>query len=463
MVYSAPHVKHHSLIRYFVKMCRPLAAICLGFSLLSLSGYLVDLEVLYRPIPSGPATNPLTAILTTLLALGLMLPPRTRPCLSAMCAYIGLLFISMRLVDEQFGTSNAALITSFLYNPLEHLNDPRNNVMGLNTTAMLLLLCLANIFRRHRKAFLSQICSFIALAIPTVAITGYAYGLENFYGDMSLITTTLGLLLSISSLFITSSRGIVRAVLSPYIGGRIARVQVVVGYLFCFILGYMLVQSLVNTGLENLFGAYVVATSWFIILLVAMSAAAQEKIDRERRTVERKLNQIETLDQLTGLYNRVAFSQEASKCMAWQRRKNSTLYVMLMDVDYFKKINDHFGHSVGDEVLATIAKALTNSSRETDLLCRYGGEEFVALVDVNAHSGALIIAEKFRMAVEGIYINDFTDVHGALSVSIGCAPLNDMIGLEQALANADKAMYRAKHYGRNRVISFEQEFTAISA
>ncbi len=149
--------------------------------------------------------------------------------------------------------------------------------------------------------------------------------------------------------------------------------------------------------------------------------------------------------------------------MAWQRRKNSTLYVMLMDVDYFKKINDHFGHSVGDEVLATIANALTNSSRETDLLCRYGGEEFVALVDVNAHSGALIIAEKFRMAVEGIYINDFTDVYVALSVSIGCAPLNDMIGLEQALANADKAMYRAKHYGRNRVISFEQEFTAISA
>ncbi len=463
MVYSAPVVKHHTLIRYFMKVCRPLAAICLGFSILSLLGYLIDFEALYRPIPNGPATNPLTAVLVVLLALSLVIQPKKFPYLSAICAYIGFLLISMRLVDYQFDTQNAALLTRFFYNPLEDNAGASNNVMGLNTAAMLLLLCTANIFRRHRLAGLSQVSSFLALAIPTISITGYAYGLEHFYGDMSLITTTFGIMLSISALFVTSTHGVLRAVLSPHIGGRLARIQVVVGYAFCFILGYLLVQSLVNTGAENLFGAYVVATSWFIIILVALSAATQEKVDRQRRRIERKLNQTATRDQLTGLYNRLAFTHEAQKCMAWQKRKSSTLYVLLMDVDHFKRINDQFGHAVGDTVLITIANALKVSSRETDILCRYGGEEFVALIDVNTHSGALVMAEKLRACVESIHIKDVSESHGIFSISIGCAPLNDMIGLEQALANADKAMYRAKYHGRNRVVSYEQEFTAISA
>ena len=169
------------------------------------------------------------------------------------------------------------------------------------------------------------------------------------------------------------------------------------------------------------------------------------------RQVERMERQAVT-DQLTGLYNRRAFADMAEKEVGRARRYQRPLALILFDIDHFKNVNDTHGHLVGDQVLRILTEKVTKTTRSTDFVCRYGGEEFIVLMPEARREEALAMAERLREMVSGITV---VAPEGTLSmtISLGIAALRpeEDETLEGLIDRADKAMYEAKAAGRNTV------------
>ncbi len=157
------------------------------------------------------------------------------------------------------------------------------------------------------------------------------------------------------------------------------------------------------------------------------------------------------IDQLTQLPNRMAYDERMSQEYARWKRYNSTLIIMVWDIDYFKKVNDTYGHQAGDKVLKVVAGLLRKNLRETDFIARFGGEEFVGLMPETTLGGGFKIAEKIRGAVENLEFHyRGSNVKVTISCGISLFIKNDTP--ESAFARADKALYQAKDEGRNRCV-----------
>ena len=156
------------------------------------------------------------------------------------------------------------------------------------------------------------------------------------------------------------------------------------------------------------------------------------------------------VDGLTGVYNRRYFEQRILEELERAARYAGGLAVLMLDIDHFKKVNDEFGHLLGDEVLRQLSTILTQQLRKVDVVCRYGGEEFSILVPQTTGEHALGVAEKLRKVIEGW---NFPGVPRPVTVSIGVAdfPANGATRDELVKA-ADAALYAAKQAGRNRVL-----------
>jgi diguanylate cyclase (GGDEF)-like protein len=154
-------------------------------------------------------------------------------------------------------------------------------------------------------------------------------------------------------------------------------------------------------------------------------------------------------DSLTGLANVRAAARELKRAAAFAGRTATPLAAILLDVDHFKRINDTFGHQVGDEVLAALGRVLQAGTRESDFAARYGGEEFLILLqDTDTESGAEV-AGKLREALRQMHVPGFT---GRVTASFGVASIPAEAGDGDALVGAaDHALYAAKHGGRDRV------------
>lgn len=159
-------------------------------------------------------------------------------------------------------------------------------------------------------------------------------------------------------------------------------------------------------------------------------------------------------DPLTGLYNRRFLEETINTITAQVKRRGTTLGILLIDVDYFKQVNDIYGHDAGDKVLVEVAKTIKSSIRESDIVVRYGGEEFlVLLLDVQP-GYSVHVAEKIRVAVESKVI-DIGTAQLKRTISIGVSEFPaDTDRIWQCIKFADIALYRAKEEGRNRVVRF---------
>ena len=174
----------------------------------------------------------------------------------------------------------------------------------------------------------------------------------------------------------------------------------------------------------------------------------------EARTYMDILREQSLVDQLTGLYNRRFLDEILEKIAAQAKRRGSSLGVLMIDIDYFKQVNDTYGHDVGDRLLKHVASIVKRNVRESDIVCRYGGEEIIVLlVDVQPGS-AQMVAEKIRQAVESKPL----EITGGLlkkTVSIGVSEFpQDAEKIWQCVKFADVALYKAKEMGRNRVVRF---------
>ncbi|WP_022671078.1 diguanylate cyclase [Hippea alviniae] len=160
-------------------------------------------------------------------------------------------------------------------------------------------------------------------------------------------------------------------------------------------------------------------------------------------------------DPLTGLYNRRFLDEFAQTFAAGVKRRNTNAGILMCDIDFFKQVNDVYGHNVGDEVLKGVVKAITKSIRESDLAIRFGGEEFLILLNDVDDEMALDVAERIRSEVERTEIVVQGNIlKKTLSIGVSIFP-EDSKNLWQCIKFSDVAMYKAKQSGRNRVVRFE--------
>ena len=182
---------------------------------------------------------------------------------------------------------------------------------------------------------------------------------------------------------------------------------------------------------------------------------------REDITNKKRAETLSITDELTGLFNRRHFNSVFPQELARAEREEKTICLMIIDVDFFKPFNDHYGHQHGDKVLTEVAATLKASLRRAgDFVFRIGGEEFAAVVTVDHHEDALLAAEKLRHAVEALEIehrfNKASD-HVTISIGIkthlgsGTRPLD----MDLIYRLADDALYQAKEQGRNRVVEYQ--------
>ena len=169
--------------------------------------------------------------------------------------------------------------------------------------------------------------------------------------------------------------------------------------------------------------------------------------------MNKDLARLATLDPLTGVFNRRTMTELANKAIAASKRHGRPLSLLILDIDYFKRINDQFGHEAGDLALCRFVELLAEVKREGDVIARIGGEEFVMILPDANEAAALASAERLRMRLSD---SDFM-ISGwpvPLQASIGVGTLGPAISdLESLLREADRAMYEAKRSGRNRVFA----------
>ncbi|MEN3758844.1 membrane-associated sensor domain-containing protein [Aeromonas veronii] len=174
--------------------------------------------------------------------------------------------------------------------------------------------------------------------------------------------------------------------------------------------------------------------------------------EHENLTLLRKLDQLAKQDPLTGVANRRHFNIELDRALTHSQESGAPLSLILIDVDYFKRFNDHYGHQVGDMCLKEVAQALNRAVRTpSDLVARYGGEEFVLLLPNTDRQAAVSVAQRLQDGLASLQLEHLaSDVAPWVTVSQGIASNVSGEGASQLLERADQALYRAKESGRNQ-------------
>jgi diguanylate cyclase (GGDEF)-like protein len=158
-----------------------------------------------------------------------------------------------------------------------------------------------------------------------------------------------------------------------------------------------------------------------------------------------------TTDMLTGLLNRRAFIEWATRELRRAERYRDSLSVIILDVDHFKQVNDRYGHATGDHVLEFVGSMLPKAVRSCDVVARWGGEEFVLALPSTPLQGAVLVAERARRTLEEASVQAGNGSTVPVTASFGVAQLNPGETIDQLIDRADRAMYAAKSGGRNRV------------
>lgn len=174
--------------------------------------------------------------------------------------------------------------------------------------------------------------------------------------------------------------------------------------------------------------------------------------DEDRKISEQKRYEMGVIDPVTNTYNKSFLLQRLSDEFAFSHRQNQPLSLLMIDIDYFKMINDNYGHLAGDKVLRDVCASIKKTIRSDDVFCRYGGEEFVIIMRNTDCQAAVNLAERIRKKVEGLEIQ-YEDQSVRVTISCGVSSLkdknfSDYVGM---LSEVDNYLYKAKGAGRNQV------------
>ena len=187
------------------------------------------------------------------------------------------------------------------------------------------------------------------------------------------------------------------------------------------------------------------------------STGTFERMQADLRKANIRLTKLATTDKLTGLRNRMVFDEQLAALLKLMRRMYSSLSLLMIDIDLFKQYNDQYGHPAGDDVLKSVSEILLDNCRMSDIVTRYGGEEFAIILPDTRHEGAINVGEKIRSAVQDSSWNQ-----RPITVSVGASTLMFRRGTVEfraddastLLSQADQALYFSKKNGRNQTTHF---------
>jgi diguanylate cyclase (GGDEF)-like protein len=170
-----------------------------------------------------------------------------------------------------------------------------------------------------------------------------------------------------------------------------------------------------------------------------------------RALLYQQVQELAITDSLTGIFTRKHYLERLAEEIDYSRQFNYPFSLLMLDIDHFKGINDHYGHLVGDAVLRFVAKLIKDNLRQVDLLCRYGGEEFSIILTNTDKDGAKLAAERIRQSVENSPVKVYDeDLKVTISIGVTTFP-GDARNSQKLIETADKALYKAKQNGRNQV------------
>jgi diguanylate cyclase len=221
------------------------------------------------------------------------------------------------------------------------------------------------------------------------------------------------------------------------------------------------VDAVLRPWRHNLYRSIGFVTSVTLLMLVLGTVLLRQirfgvRIESELRSTQATLQRLATEDGLTGLANRRQLDGMLSTETARARRQSTSVAVLMIDIDHFKKYNDRYGHQAGDECLKAVAGALRLCvQRPADAAFRYGGEEFAVILPDTPMDGALKIADNIRTAVRGLNVSHTASEFGRVTLSIGVAAQTPVTNGadESLLRSADEALYAAKQGGRDRIVA----------
>jgi diguanylate cyclase (GGDEF)-like protein len=197
--------------------------------------------------------------------------------------------------------------------------------------------------------------------------------------------------------------------------------------------------------------------------LLARIRAGKRIVDLQKELLEtnKRLERLSITDGLTNLFNHRYFQDELGRAFEESARYGRPLSLAIVDLDFFKKVNDTYGHAVGDEVLKAVSRLFQDSIRTTDLAARYGGEEFAVMMPETGVHAAVTFAGKIRSLIESTPIQTQAGtVNVTVSIGVAAVPHPKIHAAKELIVAADKALYRAKDGGRNQVQAEERQVEA---
>lgn len=440
-----------------------------------LVGWTLDIELLKRVAPGLRVMNPMSAVAFILCGFSLALLRESRltarrrraaQILGAIVCFIG----TAKIVSVVTGAAIAPDYVLFR-TAVQAPSAFGGNDMARTAAVGFVLFGLALVYfggatkLSHR---LSQVTCALGTVIGLVPLIAYLYGADMEHGFGALVPmaahTALSFVMLGAGLLIAPGTQAIKLISRADQGGRIVRRFFPAVVITIIVLGYVRLQGQHAGWYETEMGAALMAAGTIVALAallwwnaalisgsdqrrLAMEAALQLSESALRTANEALALQVRT-DSLTGVRNRRALDEELARALQNVHRYETEIFsVLMIDVDYFKKYNDTFGHLAGDEVLRGVAQLLHTTCRGTDIVGRYGGEEFAIILPHTIEAGAREIAERLRAAVER---HDWPHAPITVSVGIATASAETMDG-DEVLREADFALYLAKQGGRNRV------------
>lgn len=249
---------------------------------------------------------------------------------------------------------------------------------------------------------------------------------------------------------------------------REQRKEILAGLVGGLILGgySTLKENLADPSSWAILGGWVAIAGFFYYLMVGLvvkarqAASLQAEVEYTRHEYQEACKRLAAMemaaitDDLTGIYNYRYFEQAFSNLLN-SRQQPRYLAVLMLDIDYFKEINDAYGHLTGNRVLAELATILKECTREQDVVTRFGGEEFALILPDTDYHGAMQVAERIRKAIaEHTFQAEGTAIHVTVSAGVAVWPV-DGTDKKDIIARADRALYQAKTTGRNSVCAYQ--------
>ncbi len=328
--------------------------------------------------------------------------------------------------------------------------------MGWNTLAVIVLLSLAGLLRR-RAYNVATVSTLVSMVFIFNAIIGQSFGLRLISGEMSFATTGALLFLTLATATLFTGFKPTRVFFLNSEIGQATRSLAFVSMVAPLACGLLLHQVLLEKNDNLPIEAHLISIIIWAGLLNAMRAGNRlEKADALRRAAEERLERIATHDPLTGCLNRAGLEQAQYRTPA-DTETDESWAIGVFDLDHFKRINDTYGHRIGDRVLQEVRPALSRVMRPDERITRWGGEEFVLCLRYSDLKVLEMRVEEMRLALASI--PERLETAGKLTprsvtASVGVCLYEASHGFAETLAKADDALFTAKKTGRDRVVFF---------